>query len=76
MQGTTLVKLATDLAVGNITTDFIQEHYGESTLSSVLQIAGVLGAGSLTHAALDAIDKETGLVSDLGGLVDDVFSIF
>lgn len=76
MQGLNLIKLAADLSAGNITADAIEELYGDNILSVVLQLSGAAVATAVTNSILDKIDEETGLVSDLGGLVDDVFSIF
>lgn len=39
-------------------------------------VCGGVAVGNVTHNVMDIIDDETGIVSDLGGLVDDVFSIF
>lgn len=76
MQGKSVVELAADLAAGAITAEAIRAHYGAGVLSSVLGIGGGIAAGIATKYALDALDRETGIVSDLGSLVDDVFSIF
>ena len=72
MQGKDLVKLAGDLAVGAITEDFIKAKYGSVVLAMVV----AAGAGYATNSVLNAIDEETGIVSDLGGVVDDFLSIF
>ena len=76
MEGVDIIKLAADLAVGTITADAISELYGDGILGAVLAITGGGIAGTLTNSALNAIDRETGIVSDLGSLVDDIFSIF
>ena len=76
MNGTDIIKLAADLTVGAISADAIKEQFGEGVLSSVLAIAGGSVAGAVTHGLLNAIDKETGIVSDVGGVVDDVIDTF
>lgn len=76
MEGKQIVQLAVDLAAGAITADLIKQQFGEGVLSSVLAVAGGAASGLLTNAALDIINNETGIVDDLGSLVDDVFSIF
>ena len=76
MDGKDIIKLAADFAAGGITADAIKEAYGEGVLSSVLAIAGGFGAGMLTNAALDVLDKHTGIVSDVGSVVDDVIDTF
>lgn len=73
--GKTIVELAADLAAGTITADWVKEQYGDTMLSSLLALTGGVVAGTLTHQALSVIDKETGLVSDLGSLVDDVLGL-
>ena len=54
----------------------MKDAYGEGVLSSVLSVAGGLGVGLLTNTALDALDKHTGIVSDVGSVVDDVIDTF
>lgn len=76
MTGKEIIKLAADLAAGSITADIIKEQYGDGVLSSVLAIGGGIGAGIVTNAALDLLDKETGIVSDVGSLIDDVIDLF
>jgi uncharacterized membrane protein YeiH len=76
MDGTSIVKLAADLAVGAITADQIKDHFGEGVLSSVLAIGGGAVAGIATQAALSLLDEHTGIVSDVGGLVDDFMDLF
>lgn len=76
MQGLNLIKLAADLTAGNITASAIEELYGDNILSVVLQLSGAGVAGVVTNSILDKIEEETGIVSDVGGLIDDVFSIF
>ena len=76
ISGKTAVELAADLAAGAITQKAIEEAYGGGMLATVLGLGGGVIAGVVTNAALQAIDRETGIVSDIGGLVDDVFSIF
>ena len=76
MNGKEIVKLAAEFAAGGITADAIKEKYGDGVMSSVLAIAGGIGAGAITGAALDEIDKYTGIVSDVGSVVDDFLGIF
>lgn len=76
MDGKDIIKLAADLSVGTITAAAIHEQYGDGILSAVLSIAGGAVAGAVTNAALNMLDRETGIVSDIGSVVDDVFSIF
>lgn len=74
MNGKDLIKLAAEFAAGGISADAIKEHYGEGVLSSVLAIAGGTAVGALTGVAIDAVDNITGgLVSDVGGVIDDLF---
>jgi hypothetical protein len=72
MQGKDIVKLAADLGAGYITEQAIQAKYGSAILALVL----AAGAGYAVNSALDAIDEETGIISDIGGVVDDILSIF
>lgn len=76
MDGKSIAIVAADFAVGGITASAIQESYGEGVLGAVLALAGGSIAGLATNAALSVVDRETGIVSDVGGLIDDVFSIF
>lgn len=76
LQGKTVIELAADLVAGYITADAIKTELGDGVLNSVLALAGGSIAGIATSKLLDAIEEETGIVRDLGGLVDDVFSIF
>ena len=76
MDGTDIVKLAASFATGTITASHIEEQYGEGVLGMVLAIAGGSIAGGVTNTVLNAVDRETGIVSDIGGLVDDVFGLF
>lgn len=76
MDGKEIVKLAAEFATGAVTADYISEQYGDGVLGAVLGIVGGTAVGGITGSLLDAADKETGIVSDVGGLVDDVFSIF
>ena len=73
MPGKTVVELAADLAAGAITQQAIRNIYGDSMLTAVLGIGGGVVAA---NAALEWLDRETGIVSDLGSVVDDIFSIF
>lgn len=76
MNGKEIAILATSLAIGGITTTAISEKYGDTVLGLVLGLSGGSIAGSLTTSALDYLDEETGIVSDIGSLIDDVFDIF
>ena len=76
MDGKDIIKLAVDFAAGGITANAIQEQYGDSVLTTVMAIAGGSLAGLAANSLLDIVDRETGIVSDIGGVVDDVFSIF
>ena len=76
MDGKDIIKLAADFSAGSITAAAIKETYGEGILSTVAAIAGGSIAGVVTNSLIDVVDRETGIVSDLGSLVDDVFSIF
>ena len=76
MQGVDIVKLAADFAAGTITADAIHEMYGDGILSSVLALVGGGVAGATTNYLLDALDRETGIVSDLGSVVDDILDLF
>ena len=76
MNGKDIIKLAADLAAGGITADAIKEQYGEGVLSSVLAIGGGLAAGIATNAALDLLDEHTGIVSDVGSVIDDIGGLF
>lgn len=76
MNGKDIVMLAADLAAGSITADAIHEQYGGGVLASVLALAGGSVAGAVTHTALNTLDRHTGIVSDVGGLVDDVIDTF
>ena len=71
-----LVQLAANLAAGTITQDWIKSELGEGVLNSVLAIGGGIIAGSVANELLTALDDETGIMSDLGSLVDDVLDIF
>ena len=76
MQGKTAVELAADLAAGAVTQQAIRSIYGDSMLTAVLGLGGGVVAGVAANAALEWLDRETGIVSDLGSVVDDIFSIF
>lgn len=76
MLGKTVVELAADLAAGLITEDMIRDSLGEGVLASVLALGGGFVAGAAMGEALKVFDRHTGIVSDLGSVVDDVFSIF
>mgnify|MGYP000287630006 CR=1 FL=1 len=76
MDGKQIIKLAADLAAGGITANAIRDHYGEGVLSAVLSISGGAIAGIAVNKALDVLDDHTGIVSDLGSVVDDVVDTF
>lgn len=76
MDGKQIVKLAADLAAGTISADYIKRYYGDGVLSSVLAVAGGSLVGVAVNSALDILDKHTGIVSDVGSLVDDVVDTF
>lgn len=76
MDGKDIITLAASFAAGGITADAISEHYGDGVLGAVLGLVGGTAVGGLTSATLNAIDRETGIIGDVGGLIDDVFSIF
>lgn len=76
MNGKDITKLAADLGAGYITQEYIRATYGSSVLTAVLGVAGGVAAGVASNYLLDMLDKETGIVSDIGSLVDDVFSVF
>lgn len=76
MNGKDIVKLAADLAAGGITANAIRDHYGEGVLSAVLAISGGAIAGIAVNKALDVLDDHTGIVGDLGSVVDDVIGTF
>lgn len=74
--GKSAVELAADLAAGLITEKTIKQLYGDTMLSTVLGIGGGIAVGYIADAALKTLDRETGIVSDLGSLVDDVLDLF
>lgn len=76
LSGKSIVELAAGLAVGSISANAIEDQLGDGVLSSVLAIGGGSLAGAFTSSALKSLDRETGIVSDLGSVIDDVFSIF
>lgn len=71
MDGKDIIKLAADFAAGGIAADQIQDQFGEGVLSSVLSIAGGIGAGFATNALLELLDDHTGAVSGAGSVIDD-----
>ena len=74
MNGKDIIKLAAEFAAGGISADAIKEHYGEGVLSSVMAIAGGTAVGMLAGTAVDVVDDVTGgLISDVGGVIDDLF---
>lgn len=76
LKGKTIVELALDLAAGAVTEKAIREQLGEGVLTRVLSISGGLAAGVVASSLINTIDKETGIVSDIGSLVDDIFDLF
>ncbi len=76
MQGKDIVKLAAEFAAGGISADAIRERYGDGIMSSVLAVAGGVGAGYIAGKALDVLDEHTGIVSDVGSVVDDILDLF
>ena len=76
MNGKQLIMLAADFVAGGITADMIKDEYGDGVLSSVLAIAGGSIAGVVTNSVLEAVDRETGIISDVGSVVDDVIDTF
>lgn len=76
MDGKQIVKLAVDLAAGGITADANKDRYGEGVLSAVLAISGGAIAGIAVNTALDVLDDHTGIVGDIGSVVDDVIGTF
>ena len=76
IKGKTVVELAADLAAGAITADLIKDQLGEGVLNSVLALAGGSVVGIGLGKMLEALDEETGIVSDLGDAVDDILGLF
>jgi len=80
LSGKSLIELAADLSAGVITQAAIRQQLGSGVLASVLGLGGGIVAGIAAQAALEALDRETGIVSDLGDVLDDaiggVFSMF
>lgn len=76
MDGKDIVKLSADLASGAITQQYISEKYGNGVLGLVLGIGSGVVAGIATNVLLDTLDDHTGVVSDVGGLIDDVLDLF
>lgn len=74
LNGKSVIELATDLAAGLITQKMIKDQLGAGVLASVLGIGGGIAAGIAASYALDAINKETGIVDDIGEVLDDVGS--
>ena len=71
--GKVAIMLAADLAAGTITADAIKSQYGDSMLTEVLSIGGGLLAAGATTALLEVIDSQTGIISEVGEVIDDVF---
>ena len=76
MNGKSVVKLASDFAAGAITEEAIKRIYGDNVWGAVLGIAGGFATGILADTLLESFDESTGLISDLGSVVDDVFDLF
>lgn len=76
MEGKNMVKLAADFSAGAITAEIIRKRYGDSVLTSVLALVGASVAGVATNIALEVLDEHTGIVSGVGGVIDDVFDLF
>lgn len=76
MQGKQIITGAADLTVGALTGNAISEKLGGGLTGLVSGAAVGIVAGVATQKALQALDDETGIVSDLGSVIDDVFSIF
>lgn len=72
--GKSAVELAAELAMGSITAEAIKSQYGDSILGEVLAIGGGLAAAGATSMLLEVIDRNTGIVSDVGNVIDDIFS--
>lgn len=71
MQGRELVKLAADFSAGTASAAYIKRVYGEGVFSTVAALAAGGVVGLLTDAALDELDKHTGVVSAAGSVVDE-----
>jgi hypothetical protein len=76
MEGKELAKLAIDFSAGTITAAAIKQRYGDGVLTTVAALVAGGVTGLLTDAALDVLDEHTGIISDVGGLIDDVFDLF
>ena len=76
LSGKSIVELSADLAAGYITSNMIKDQLGPGILSSVISFGGGIAAGVLANKALEMINDETGIIDDLGEVVDDFFSIF
>lgn len=80
MDGKDIAKLAASLAAGSITEEYIRRNYGSGVLTTVLGLAGGIGAGFAVDKLLDVLDEQTGVVSEVGGAIDSaidsVWSIF
>jgi hypothetical protein len=70
MEGKQLVKLAADFSAGTVTAAAIKRTYGDGVFATVAALAAGGVAGVLTDAALDKLDKHTGVVSAAGDVVD------
>ena len=76
MNGNDVITGLIDLGVGAATGDLVSEKLGGG-------IGGLLGgavvgsiAGGLTNELVKKVNNETGIIDDLGGLLDDVFDLF
>jgi hypothetical protein len=74
--GNELIRLAASYAAGDVSADWIANQYGASVFSSVFAIASGGIAGVAVNKALDVVDYHTGIVSDVGSVVDDVIDTF
>lgn len=80
LSGKSIAELAADLAAGYITQNAIKQQLGGGILASVLGFGGGIAAGIAANYALEALNDETGIVDDIGDVLDDVagsiFSLF
>lgn len=76
LSGKSIAMLAADLAAGLITEEVIKDELGQGILNSVLAIGGGFVAGAVAQTVLSEIDHHTGIVSDIGSVIDDVLDLF
>lgn len=76
MDGKNIIQLAAAFSAGAITADYIKEEMGEGVLATVLSLAGGGVSAVATTSILNKVNDHTGIIDDLGGLVDDVLDIF